>query len=583
MATCIEKIKCSECGSNNLQVFQEEEGGPYTGFCFNPKHYKFIPNPYGENYDLDSIPKPKIKTEDEIQEEIAEVWSYPIVDVADRKLRASTLEAFGARVSMSEKDGTTPTAIYWPVTANGKQIGWHVKSLGKNAQGKRYIWNIGNTKGGDLLNWESAKASGAYKLIITEGPEDMASVHQIFQKHGQKDDRGLLKYPVAVVSLPRGAGSSRKVIQKHSGDIAKLFKEVVLCFDDDEAGREAVKAALSSLPKAKTVKLPFKDANECVMQGATKAVYNQLSFQAEVFDNVNVVFGKDLHEAGRIQARPGELSWPFSSLNKMTRNIRKGETIYIGAGVKLGKGELRNEIAAHIVKHDKKKIFIVSPEEVNTKSYKLLAGKIASRVFHDPDREFDFEAYDKAGEIIRESVAFLNVFQNITWEKVKNEVVRMADWGAEAVFLDPITNFTDHMNAAEANTELQRIAQEASTMALDLNIVIFMFCHLKAPEGTISQDQRDNKYKNHKYLGLGNCPHELGGSVASTQFAGSRAMMRKANLMLALEGNKDPELDENIRNTRRLKILEDREFGVSGYVDLFWNKETGRFAETGHS
>ena len=50
--------------------------------------------------------------------------------------------------------------------------------------------------------------------------------------------------------------------------------------------------------------------------------------------------------------------------------------------------------------------------------------------------------------------------------------------------------------------------------------------------------------------------------------------------MLGLEANKDEDLDENIRNTRRLRILEDREFGETGSVQIFWNEKTTRFLET---
>jgi hypothetical protein len=49
--------------------------------------------------------------------------------------------------------------------------------------------------------------------------------------------------------------------------------------------------------------------------------------------------------------------------------------------------------------------------------------------------------------------------------------------------------------------------------------------------------------------------------------------------MLGLEANKDEELPEEVRNTRRLKILEDREFGETGSVQVYWNKATTRFME----
>lgn len=245
----------------------------------------------------------------------------------------------------------------------------------------------------------------------------------------------------------------------------------------------------------------------------------------------------------------------------------------------MGKSEFRNALAAHFMKDHGIKIFMASPEEANAKTYKLLAGKLENKIFHDPEVEFDYEAYDRAGKTLKNQLAMLNLYQHMGWDSLKKDVLAAAEWGAKAHFIDPITNLTNGINSADANTMLQGIAQDISAMALDLDIVVFMFCHLKAPEGSISGDQRAAKYKQGKYIGLGNCPHEMGGDISSSQFAGSRAMMRSANLMIGLEGNKDPDLPDEVRNLRNVRVLEDREFGLSEKFPIFWNKETGKFTE----
>ncbi len=561
------------CGSKKaLKVFHQDDGST-TGYCFACS--TFVPHPYGEGAEVKEPPKKKVKSQEDIDREVAEVDGYPVVDVAFRKLRATTLGKFDARVSMSEADGVTPTAIYWPITKNEKRTGYHVKVLNKSFP----PFNIGDTKDCDLINWSNAKGSGAYRLIITEGPEDMASVDRIFEMHSDKDDTGQGKYIPAVVSLPHGASSAKKVLTKHAEDIRRFFKEVVLCFDDDAAGHAAVDKAMLVLPEAKSVVLPTKDANQALMEGKTKAAYNALSYRLESPKNTKLVFGEAIHEAARKPAVFGELTWPFPKMNKALRGLRLRETVYLGAGVKMGKSDLRNELAAHLIKTHGVKVFMACPEEANNQSYKKLAGKMESKIFHDPEIEFDYEAYDNAGAVLRPNIALLNLYQHMGWESLKKDMVAATEWGAKVHFIDPITNLTNGVNSGDANTMLQGIAQDISAMALDMDIVVFMFCHLKAPDGNISADQRAAKYKSGKFIGLGNCPHELGGDVLSNQFAGSRAMMRSANLMIGLEGNKDPELDEDKRNMRILRILEDREFGVSEKFDLFWNRKTGRFTE----
>ncbi len=49
--------------------------------------------------------------------------------------------------------------------------------------------------------------------------------------------------------------------------------------------------------------------------------------------------------------------------------------------------------------------------------------------------------------------------------------------------------------------------------------------------------------------------------------------------MLGLLGNKDADLPEEIRNTREIRVLEDRMWGSSGKYPLFYNKNTGLFRE----
>src|SRR5690606_20357098 len=143
-------------------------------------------------------------------------------------------------------------------------------------------------------------------------------------------------------------------------------------------------------------------------------------------------------------------------------------------------------------------------------------------------------------------------YQHLGWESLKEDIREAASNGCTAIFIDPITNLTNGMSAADANTKLQEIAQELAAMALDLNVVIFIFCHLKSPDSGPD--------------------HEHGGQVLSSQFAGSRAMMRSCNLMIGIEGDKSPELPLEQKNMRELVLLEDREFGNTGRFPLYWDQ-----------
>lgn len=550
MGECLVKLAHS-CGTRQgLQVFEGEDGN-VNGYCFSCETY--VANPFGAPRRADDIPKAErlSRTKEEIEEEMADIAGYPVVDLFDRKLRAAELDHFGIKIGLSEADGKTPRFHYYPYTKDGVVVGWKVRLI----ENKR-MWSIGNQSDVDLFGWEQAKASGARRLIITEGELDAVALYKIIETYTQDAYKD---YKPAVVSLPHGAASAGRDIARLLPQIKKWFKEVSLAFDDDEPGRKAVEEVCKILPSATVVPLPCKDANECIMKGKGKEAFKGLTFKSSAAKNSRIVWLDDIWEDAKKPAEWG-VSWPWGAVTEATRGIRKGETVYIGAAQKMGKSELLNQIAAHLVAVNDWKVLLAKPEEANVKTAKLLAGKIAHAKFHDPKVEFDLSAYEEAGKtLLGNKVCMLNLYQHLGWETLKADIYAASGEGIDAVFIDPITNLTNGMNSADANTKLQEIAQELAAMAKDLNLVIFIFCHLRNPESGLS--------------------HDRGGQVLTSQFAGSRAMGRSCNYMFGIEGNKDPDLPEEERNVRTLVLLDDREYGEVGRFDLYWSSKTTMFNE----
>lgn len=544
---CIEKISHS-CGTRDaLQVFLQEDG-TYDGFCYACKTY--VPDPYKDR-PVNYKPVRIRKTKEEIDEELAEISSYKSRALPDRLLTDTTVSVYGVRVGVSEVDGETPTFHYYPYYKDGQLVAYKTRLV----ENKK-MWSVGDQTDVDLFGWDVAVASGSKKLMICEGEVDAMSLYQIM-----KDQVRGTKYEhmaPAVVSLPHGAASAARDLAKHIATIRRYFKEIVLVFDEDAAGKKAVEEVLRIIPDAVVASLPAKDVNECLKQGRAKACYNACVFNASKPKNTRIVSGHSLHEAAKKPAEYG-VSWPWKHLTEATRGIRLGETIYIGAGQKQGKSEIVNTLAAHFIKEHGWKTFLIKPEEANVKTYKMVCGKMSGKFFHDPTKPFDEEAYEKAGDAIGDKLFMLDLYQHVGWDTLKGDIRAAAQEGCKAIIIDPITNLTNGMDAATANVKLQEIAQELSAMALDLNVVIFIFCHLRNPDN--------------------GPPHERGGEVLSSQFAGSRAMARSCNLMLGLEGNRDPNLEPEERNLRTLVLLEDREFGQAGRFRLYWDDQTGNFNE----
>lgn len=548
---CVEKLphKTATCDSKSgLQVFLKEDG-TYDGFCFSCGTY--VKDPYSDKPEGYAPAPSPAKTKEAIQAELDEIGTYQIMALPTRGLKKEYLKYYDVKVGVSEADGQTPEIVYFPYYKQGELTGYKVRLLPQ-----KKMWATGSTRDTDLFGWDKAKRTGAKRLYITEGEYDAVALFQVF-KEKNKGTPYADANP-AIVSLPCGSGGAARAIKRQLDEIKGLFKEVALVFDMDEAGKEAVEEVLKILPDALVVTLPEKDPNDCVLKGMGVACYNACQFNAKKPKNTRLVAGSSLHDSARKQAELG-VSWPWKHLTKATRGIRLGETIYIGAGQKQGKSEVVNTLAAHFIKEHDWKVFLVKPEEANNKTYKLVAGKLAGKVFHDPDIQFDEAAYDSAGKLIKDKLFMLNLYQHIGWDTLKADIRSAASEGCKVIIIDPITNLINGLEPSSANTKLQEIAQELSSMALDLNVVIFIFCHLRNPDsGT---------------------PHERGGEVLSSQFAGSRAMARSCNLMLGIEGNRDPNLSDEEKNIRTIVLLEDREYGQTGRYKLFWDRNTGLFNE----
>jgi twinkle protein len=544
MGDCVEKLPHDECGSSDgLQVFHDD--GVFTGFCFSCGTY--VNDPYGDK------PPPKYEppSPEEVEAQVRELIKYPCTDVPDRRLKKFAFERFGCRMEVSQADGRTPTLVYFPYGTDEGLIGWKARPLKT-----KKMWAVGTTRGAQLFGWKQAVRSGAKTLYITEGEYDAIALYQVLKESNAGTAYADMEH--AVVSLTSGSGSAKKEISEMVQQIREHFDEIVLVFDMDEPGQKAADQVCRIVPEAKVAKLPCKDANDCLMQGAAKALKSAVVFKAAKPKNSRVVYGSQLREAARKEPTFG-LSWPWEGLTQATRGIRRGETIYIGAGVKMGKSEVVNAIAAHIIQEHNSPVYMIKPEEALAKSYKMVLGKVAGRIFHDPTVPFDHEAFDKADAQVGDKAIFQDIYQFGRWDDLKNDITyTVLNDGVRDVIIDPITCFTNTMSAAQANEHLTTVAAELSALAKDLDFTAYIFCHLKAPDGI---------------------PHERGGQVFSTQFAGSRAMMRSCNYMIGIEGNKDPDLPIEERNVRTLKLLEDREFGMTANVPLYWDRATGLFNE----
>lgn len=188
----------------------------------------------------------------------------------ERKLTLETLKAF--RV---ESDGEF---YFLPSYRGDELVHWKKISIHRDEKGKKKIFTAADTEP-CLFGWQALDPD-ATEIFITEGEIDAMSIHQ---------------YGGPALSVPFGAGTGEKLrwIETEYPHLER-FEDIYLCFDNDEAGQECVQEIASrlGLHRCKVIKLPMKDANECLKAGLTAddlspAISNPEEFQPEKLRNAN--------------------------------------------------------------------------------------------------------------------------------------------------------------------------------------------------------------------------------------------------------------------------------------------------------
>ena len=171
----------------------------------------------------------------------------------------------------------------------------------------------------------------------------------------------------------------------------------------------------------------------------------------------------------------------------------------------------------------------------------------------EPAPELSF--WDK----IKDKLLILDSYQMLDWNVLKRDIVyAIINSDVKVVFIDPLTSLTAAMSVSAANEFLQQFCPEVAKMAIDYDVAFVIPVHLKASES-----------------GIG---HEEGGRVMLKELVGSRAMIRSGNVIMALEHPTKAESKEE-KNVRILRILADRNLGITGGSRMYYNENTGKLEE----
>jgi hypothetical protein len=210
--------------------------------------------------------------------------------------------------------------------------------------------------------------------------------------------------------------------------------------------------------------------------------------------------------------------------------------------------------------HDRK-VGVYDLEVHPVKTLKQIASKEAKLNFLRPDIEYTDELLKTTLEKFKSNLYLYDRTGSRDWDDIKVAIEEqyLLD-GVCEFFLDPLTALVSRYTSSEANDKLNEIMTDLADIVNKYPISIFCFSHIN-PKPKASKS------------------HEQGGKVLSSEFTGSRSLEKWSNLGLGLERDRSDDCPEEKRNTSRVVILYDRDFGNFGSVEMFYNQETTEYLQ----
>lgn len=532
MSEFIKHEACPNCGSSdNLARYSDGHG-----YCFGCGYRESSTE--DDNYNEDNY----TMTEQNNQVQVKGFNGA----LPERNISRNIATKYGVRIAHGE-DGKV-NKHYYPYYHNktGDLLGFKERDVKTKSFGIN-----GTNRGAGLFGQNIFKAGGKY-LTITEGELDALAVAEMFDGKW------------AVVSLKNGANGALRDI-KDNLDYIESFDNVVLCFDQDDAGKEAIESVrdVISPDKLRICTLPMKDASDMLMSGRVKD-FTDAWWNAKEYTPDGIVRGADTWEFLQEEEDVVSIPYPWLGLNELTYGFRQKELVTITSGSGMGKSSVIKELESYILNNTDDSLAVIHLEESVGRAVRGIMSIDVNLPLHLPEykdyytKEEEYALWKKT--VGDKDVYFHNHFGSMAEEKLINTIRSYAkSYDCKWIVLDHISivvseqeGILDERKAIDAiMTKLRKIVQETG-------VGMFVISHLKRPQGKA---------------------HEEGGQVSLSELRGSASIAQLSDMVIGLERNQQAE-EEQDRNTTTFRVIKNRFAGLTGKAgQVLFNKHTGRLKE----
>ena len=474
-----------------------------------------------------------------------------------REITDATYKVYSVRHSYSAETGE-PIEQFYPVTESNEMSGFKIRILPKDFS---TIGKVG--KNSDLFGMHRFQNSRGKYIVLTSGEVDCMSAYQMLEDY--RKSKGSDFEPIPVVSAVIGESGSHKQIQQHY-EYLNRFEKIILCYDSDQAGRDAIHNVAKVLPKGKVfvMELPMKDTNEMLKAGKEK-VWIDCFFKAKAYSPSGIVASDDIYKEIVERAKVDKLPFPpmLDKVNKcLAGGINYGYIVNIIAGSGAGKTSLTNQCVSYWMKEQDINVGVVSLEaEAAEFGENLLSHTMGKKIALMTDKE--------------ERVKFVSSEEA---ERAAWELFHRPDGTSRLYLLD---DRGDYSKLQEKIEELI-ISCDCKVIVIDVISDIFGSMDLKQVEEWMSWTKKIVKQYNCIFIHISHVRKSGSSEKSASQGAflteestiGSGSQFRSAGINIALQRDKNNE-DEIIRNTTHVHVLKSRATGWTGPAcELYYDSET---------
>lgn len=466
--------------------------------------------------------------------------SYTPVAVPSRCIDKATAQSHG--FGEAKMSGKTCQAFTY-CDSKGEPVAQKVKFKGKK------FTIVGDASKMQL--WQQHRyAPGGKKLLITEGETDLLCWQSI---NAGKE------WPA--VSLPNGADPKAKAIRENLEFVAS-FDEVILCFDNDEAGRKCADAAMEILPpgKAKIMKIPggYNDICEAAAAGL-KSELRDAYWNAKVHRPDGIVGSEEILDAV-INFEAIGVPSPWSGLNEKTYGFREGELVTITAGTGIGKSHVCRVLANHLIQQGHRIGYISLEESLARTGLGMLEQVLKKPLHLGRDGITDKEIREAWAKHLDGKVSVFNHFGSMDADNLLSKIryMRVVD-GCNFIILDHLSILVSGWDGATGDERrlIDNVMTTLRSLVAQTGVGMILVSHLS---------RLDSKQKT----------HEEGGRPRLRDLRGSQSIPQLSDTVLALSRNQQGDRP----NLSEMWVLKCRYTGLTGKAcNLEYAPSTGEMVE----